>query len=127
MDNEKFLSPETILTPNEKEMIDMQFGDGAKLSMDYVNAYVMIDFCRQLSRFEEMKPVQTYEKYFSGEGKNPNILPYVLKLSDTKAVEDLNKLVLEFNGSLERIKEEKDIEAVKEFLKNIDILLKEKK
>ncbi|HNU96372.1 MAG TPA: hypothetical protein PKH95_03105 [Candidatus Magasanikbacteria bacterium] len=105
----------------------MQFGGNVKLSMDYVNAYLMIDFCRQLSRFEEMKPIQTYEEYFSGEGKNPNILPYVLKLSDAKAIEDLNKLVIDFNNDLNRIKEEKDMEAVKEFLDKIGNLMKEKK
>lgn len=124
---EKFKPEEIGLPIEEKNQIDMQFGGGVKLSADYINAYVMIDFCRQLPRFEEMKPVQTYEKYFSGEGKNPNILPYVLKLSDTKAVEDLNKLVIDFNSDLGRIKEEKDIEAVKEFLNKIGNLMKEKK
>lgn len=124
---EKFKPEEISLPLEEKRQVDMQFGGGVKLSMDYVNAYLMIDFCRQLSRFEEMKPIQTYEEYFSGEGKNPNILPYVLKLSDAKAIEDLNKLVIDFNSDLDRIKEEKDIEAVKEFLDKIGILMKEKK
>ncbi len=124
---EKFKPEEIGLPIEEKKQIDMQFGGNVKLSMDYVNAYLMIDFCRQLSRFEEMKPIQTYEEYFSGEGKNPNILPYVLKLSDAKAVEDLNKLVIDFNNDLDRIKEKKDMGAVKEFLDKIGNLMKEKK
>ncbi len=124
---EKFKPEETSLPLEEKRQVDMQFGGNVKLSMDYVNAYLMIDFCRQLSKFEEMKPIQTYEEYFSGEGKNPNILPYVLKLSDAKAIENLNSLVIDFNSDLDRIKEEKDIEAVKEFLDKIGILMKEKK
>jgi len=39
----------------------------------------------------------------------------------------LNKLVIDFNNDLNRIKEEKDMEAVKEFLDKIGNLMKEKK
>lgn len=127
MDNEKFLSPETILTPNEKEMIDMQFGDGAKLSMDYVNAYTSLKYWAESGNYSKIEPIPTYKEYFLKEGKNPNALPYILQLSDPEAAEALDNLVSDFNNKLEIIKEDEKIGIAKDFLIAIRELVEGKK
>lgn len=110
-----------MVSAEEKAFVEkIHFGQGEKSSADYINAYTTISIYSQLGNFEKMKVVKTYKEYFENS-------PYVLELSDKETVKKIDELVSEFNSDLDRIKEEKDIEAVKDFLDKIGNLMKEKK
>lgn len=118
-----------ILSAKEKEMIEKHFRGGRKLSLDYMNSLTELhEQCypkNGVVQFEKIIPVESYEEYF----KNNYPIAYgqyAMHLSDRARAAILDELVAEFNSNLEKIKKEKNINAVKDFLRASLQLLEKK-
>lgn len=112
---------------NEEALVKMHFDD-TKLSLDYINAFKdLYSQCYPkdgIVKFEEMRPAKLYEEHL--QNRSDVFTKRTMELSDPEAVATINKLVIEFNEDLERIKRDRDIKRVNFFLKTIEELVQEK-
>ena|SRR3989344_4843285 len=75
----------------------------------------------KLDRFEQVQPYFDYFKEEDGRGY-PGLYEAVMKISNPKAVVAYDSLVEEFNSDLDRINNERDGKAVRDFYKRAQAL-----
>jgi hypothetical protein len=108
----------------DKTIVDIEFGNGAKLTPDYANAYggLQLKLIRPKINFESMKPVRNYNTYVNEA--YPQRYAYTMSLSDPAAIAEVNQIVADFNTDLPRIKATEDLAAIKIFLEKIENLVR---
>ena len=89
-----------------------------------------------IERYQQQKQeiLQKMEKRGSNEDEiesekrfNDQSIERIIKLSDPTQIEKYDQLVDEFNANLDRLKKEKDLDALEEFQKRLLALMKERK
>ncbi|MDD3486974.1 MAG: hypothetical protein PHF35_01175 [Candidatus Moranbacteria bacterium] len=68
--------------------------------------------------FEKLEPVETYEEYLKRQNKYE-----MVGRSNRESKREVDRIVAEFNNDLPRIKEQKDVDAVKKFIEKTQSFL----
>ena len=112
-----------VLSEDEKSIIDSHFLSGTGIDEDMLNAGWMVPatFCGSpemlLNYFDKFQPTKKYSEYLE------KWLPYektkheyIMRKTNVSAVVAYDALVEEYNNDLDRMKKEKDVVALKDFL-----------
>lgn len=109
------------------------FNGGCKMDHDAINVWGSLSFVLPgLSQtWDRVTPRRHYKEYVMESDKknneNQKYADFVMERSDPQAVAAFDALVDEFNADLERIKREKDYNALKNFLARAKELVYSKK
>ena len=99
-----------------------------KINQDSYNAWsgLILVYESEYHPFDRLTPVPSYEEYHRRSSipeENRWIQEVIMQHSNPDTVAIYNDLVKEFNSDLERIKTQRDMEKIKDFLRRIQMLI----
>ena len=110
--------------------LEEMFADGKSIEQDTYNAWSNAIFVSETDDFDRLRPVLHYSEYLlrpQVPSENQWISEFIIQKSSPSRVAAFNQLVDEFNADLERIKREKDVQTIKNFIARVQALLYPKK
>lgn len=116
-----------ILSEEQRKKVDEKFGKDGRLDEDAINAWPMMIPEKPSELFWEiLKPIEKYKDYLIMQYDKASF-DYVISKSDPEAILELDRLIDEFNADFERIKEEKNCDALLAWRDRAVKIIREKK
>lgn len=119
------------------------FDIGYKLDIDAINVWIRLGSVETLKKIGDkylptLPPLPHYEEYIreanlrnaktdKGRAHGEAFITLIMERSDPEAIAAFDKLVDEFNADFERMKREKDYQAMEDFARRGDALTQSKK
>lgn len=121
-ENENHADPDVELA-KKREMVDSQYNESTGLMNDAINQWASLFYVQDAEALKDITPRQHYEEYYNSRVEL-EIADYVMQKSNPGAVTAHYALVDEFNSNLDRILQEGDTEAVREFYERANRLIR---
>lgn len=116
-------SKDLPVDPEMRRQAEEQFRQSTKMHDDAMNVWNSSVVWLQAGRFDQLKPLMTYEAYFRGKDR-ADVVDHIMSISDPERVAQFDALVEEWNRELPRIQEHRDLKAALQLVARAEEIIK---